>query len=262
MKEQERINQPYMSHYRTVYKDSKRWDNDKLENKRIIVYMEQGYGDQLMMLRFIRFFKHSQVIICASKPLHRVIQTLGVEVIDKESKSLPDHDFHILSLSLPFILKVPLPLEPYIHIPEKTELIPGFNIGIAWEGSKDNENNDKRSCPLKYFKVLKKENVNLFSLLPNINDYNLLEDCEDFDLNGVELNDFYDTGKLINSLDLIVTVDTAVLHLAGAIGKTGYGLLNTEVRDPRWNFIWYPSVMLLKSNNWGEMFSKIKKPLL
>lgn len=257
--EAERVNHPNMEYYRRAYKESKRWDGDELDGKRVIVYMEQGYGDQIMFLRFVRFLKAKEchITLHAPKALHRVISTLGVEVIDKDNPNLPDHDLHILSLSLPFVLQCPIPLEPYIQIPEKTELPQGWNIGIAWEGSRDHENNTKRSCPLKHFKKLQKEGVNLFCLLPEIKDQSLLAECEDMDLNGVELTDFYDTAKLINSLDLVVSVDTAALHLSGAMGKAGYGLLNPEVRDHRWDYIWYPTMMMLKGT-WEQMFEKVK----
>jgi hypothetical protein len=183
-----------------------------------------------------------------------LIETMGVDAIDKEDPNLPDHDLHILSLSLPSVLQCKIPLEPYIYIKEKFDLLAGYNVGIAWEGSQDHQNNDKRSCPLKYFKAL--QGVNLFCLAPEIKDHTLIEGCDDMDLNGVEIIDFYDTAKLINSLDAVVTVDTAVLHLAGAMGKKGYGLLNPEVRDSRWNYVWYPSLMLLKGG-WQKMFEKI-----
>jgi len=80
------------------------------------------------------------------------------------------------------------------------------------------------------------------------------------DLYGHEIDDFYDTAKVINALDMVVTVDTAVLHLAGALGKLTYGLLNLE-HDPRWDIeTWYPSVVLVKlktQNDWHAAFSTV-----
>ncbi len=245
-----------MEYYREVYKDSKRWDNDPLEGKRVIVYMEQGFGDQIMFLRFLRFLKAKGAtpILHAPTQLHRLINHMGYECFDKDQTKLPDHDLHMLSLSLPFVLKCPIPLEPYIKLDEKFDLAEGFKIGIAWEGSKDHEYNEQRNCPLKHFKVLSGE---FYSLQPAIYDWTLVQECEEMDLNGVDLWDFYETAKLINSLDMVVCVDTAVLHLAGAMGKRGYGLLNPVVADPRWESVWYLSLKMLKGP-WEESFKQIK----
>lgn len=252
---EERINDPRMEYYRTVYKDSKRWDGDELNGKKVIVYMEQGFGDQILFLRFLRFLKAkgAMPILHAPWQLHRLIKHMGYEYFDKTCTDLPNHDLHILSLSLPFVLKCSIPLEPYIKLEEKFDLKTENNIGIAWEGSKDHEYNHVRNCPLEQFKKLK---GSLYMMQPAIFDWALIENCEEMDLNGVELYDFYDVAKLINSVDSIVSVDTASLHLAGAMGKKGYGLLSPVVTDPRWEYVWYPTIKMLKGS-WDESFEKI-----
>lgn len=252
----ERINHPKMEFYRETYKNSKRWDGDSFDGKNIIIYMEQGLGDQIMFFRFIKYFDKSKIILHTSKELHPIFENIGYKCLDKNCEDLPDHDFHILSLSLPFVLNCSIPLEPYIEISEKTELIKGFNIGIAWEGNPLHQYNSYRNCPLKYFKILQKEGINLFSLQPVIHDQNLIMDCEDLYLNGVEINNFYDTAKLINSLDMVISVDTGVLHLAGAMGKNGFGILSPVHTDYRWNFIWYPSIKMLKGS-WNGIFMNL-----
>lgn len=249
-----------MTYYRETYKDSKRWDGQEdLKNKKVIIYGEMGNGDQIQFLRFVRMLKEAMechITIHAPKTLHRLISSLGVDVIDKDDNRLPEHDFHILIMDLPFLLKCPIYINSYISVPEKTELPPGKNIGIAWEGSACHEFNNQRNCPLKHFKALSK-GVNLICLQPSIFDRKLVEGCEDMDLHGVDLEDFYDTAKVINSLDLVVSVDTAVIHLAGAMGKRGYVLLNPEWCDPRWQYPWYHSIRVLKGS-WEEVFDKVK----
>jgi hypothetical protein len=265
----ERIDNPLMEYYRIVYKDSKRYDGGPLDDKRVIVYMEQGFGDQIMFLRFLRFLKAKnpkQIILHAPKPLHRLIKTLGVDVINKDSAEetvLPDHDLHILSLSLPFVLRCPIPLEPYISVPEKEELPPGkFNIGITWEGSAEHPDKEYRDCPLRHFKMLQKPNVQFWLIQPATFWWspNLIKGAELMYLKAVApsnvIFDFYDTARLINSLDLIVSVDTACLHLAGAMGKQGYGLLSETHTDPRWKGLWYPTLTLLKGP-WEESMRRI-----
>jgi hypothetical protein len=263
----ERDNNPNMEYYRAMYKDSEKWDGKKeLTGKKVIIYCEQGHGDQIQFLRFVRFFKamDCEILLHAPKSLHRLIDTLGVGRIDRDNTPLPNHDYHVLSFSMPFYLKqiIPnfsIPIEPYITVLEKTELIPGYNIGIAWEGSPLHKRTNDRNCPLKYFKSLISSGINLFLLQPTIQDFSLIEGCEDMDLKGVEIEDFYDVAKLINSLDMVVTVDTAALHLAGAMGMVGYGLIGNKWEDRRWRIgFWYPTIKLLKCD-WEEAFKKVTK---
>jgi len=266
--DQERANNPNMEYYRTMYKDSKKWDGKQgLAGKKVIVYMEQGHGDQIQFLRFVRFIKAmdcSQIILHTPKSLHRLIDTLGVEKIDRDNNPLPNHDYHILSFSLPFLLReaVPnfsIPLEPYITVSEKTELLPGYNIGIAWEGSPLHKRNADRNCHLSNFKSIAASGINFFLLQPTIQDFSLISGCEDMNLKGVEIEDFYDVAKLINSLDMVVTVDTAALHLAGAMGQRGFGLLGPKWEDRRWRMgFWYPTIKLLKGE-WEEIFKQVTK---
>lgn len=255
----DRINRPEMEYYRSVYSNSKLWSGELLEGKRILVYMEQGYGDQILFLRYITALKTrkpKQIILHANSGLKRIIENLGVEYFDKWDENIPDHDLHILSFDLPQLCGNQIPLEPYIHVTEKMELLEGSNVGIAWEGNPKHIHNHFRSCPLKHFKKL--NGVNLFMLQQTIHTPELTKDCEDMDLNGVELHDFYETAKLINSLDLVVSVDTAVLHLTGAMGVEGFGLLSTVGVDARWNNIWYPSLTLLRGS-WEEVIDKVWK---
>jgi len=257
----DRINHPNMEYFRIMYKNSERWNGkDDLKDKKVIIYTEQGYGDQIMFLRFVRFLQAMEchITLHAPKPLHRLIKTLGVGVIDRTDEPLPEHDYHIMSFDLPFLLGGIIPLEPYIHVKEKTELLPGKNIGIAWEGSQNHEYNNYRNCPLKHFKSLQKPGVNLWCIQQYIYDKSLIEDCEDMDLNGTEIEDFYDTAKLINNLDLVVTVDTAPLHLAAAMGKRVFVMLNKELFDPRWNLSkWYPTLTVLQGT-WEGCFELIE----
>jgi len=231
-----------MTYYRTVYKNSPMWNKEN--DKTVIVYMEQGFGDQIFAFRFLKYIKAKKVILHTSKELHRLFEHHGYECIDKEQENLPNHDFHTLSLSLPFLF-YEIPLEPYIKIEEKFELPTKNNIGIAWEGNHDHPSNDLRNCNLSLFKSL---DFNLYCLQSIINDSNLINGAKDMNLLGVELNDFYDTAKLINSLDYVISVDTAVLHLAGAMGKKGWGLLGDKYADPRWDTVWYPTIKMLKQD--------------
>lgn len=252
----ERFDEPNMEYYRTVYANSVRWQDEDIEGKRILIYMEQGIGDQIMFLRFLRLVKErspKSITLHAPANMERLIRHLGCEFADKENETLPEHDLHVCSLSLPFVLKKAIPVEPYIKLIEKTDLGDegGSKVGIAWEGNPDHPNNKIRNCPLKFFKPLLDKGVNFYHIKPEIHDWDLIEGCHDWIINGSEINDWYDTAKFINALDYVVTVDTGVLHLAGAMGKRTYALLGPGIPDPRWSELWYPTVRFVQGT-WEE----------
>jgi len=259
-----------MEYYRSVYFNSILCNDPKeLENKIVIIYCQQGFGD---VIQFARHFKELKELGCETivhcpKELHCLLERCdGVDkLIDKEQTELPEHDFHVLSMHLPFILanykRCLFPDKPYIYINESIDLETDLvKIGIVWEGNPKYKHNLDRSCPLKHFKKLQSDKTRLFSLQKEIYSKELLEGCEDLDLFSVPLDSFVDTAKLINSVDFVVCVDTAVLHLAGALGKKGYGAIS-YIHDFRWNIAnWYPSITVLKQDkegNWDYIFDKI-----
>lgn len=265
----DRIHSKEMEYYRYVYKDSPRWDGEEpLNNRKLIVYCEQGFGDIIQFLRYIpALTKDAQVMLHIPKALHRLVheQSWGVELLDKEDVNLPEHDLHVLSMSLPFFAETLIPHEPYLKVKTGKELPDGeMKIGICWEGNPEHVNANIRHCPLKWFRELE-EMGTLYKLQIQIHDKNLLEGCENLELYGVEIKDFLDTAELIESLDLVISVDTAVLHLAGAMGKKAYGLLSI-MPDGRWGFTgtqsrWYPSIKLFRQTKpleWRSLFSDIK----
>jgi hypothetical protein len=261
----DRLNNEKMEFYKFAYRNSKRWtpDQGSLNGKTVIVYGEQGFGDIIQFSRYIPILqsKGCKILFACPKELHRLFACLNVELIDKETLELPPHDFHILSFSLPFALQQ---LHdgikfPYLVVPEKHEIdkIDNVkNIGICWESGADNQKN----CPLNYFRMLACPYIRFYSLQKQILIPQLLNDCDDFELFGTELEDFYDTAKLINAMDMVISVDTAVLHLAGALNKLTYGILNFE-HDPRWDVgNWYHSAVIIRlkqRDNWYAAFKTI-----
>jgi hypothetical protein len=250
---EERISHPEMEYYRNTYKDSKLWDGEDLTGKSVIIYMEQGFGDCIQFLRYVPIFKdrhECHVTLHCPAPLHRLIsaQGWGVDLVKKVDPNLPEHDFHILSMELPFLLDMGPEDEPYLHISLEEELPEGFNIGICWESG---PSNDDRDCPLKYFKKLG-ELGNLIVLQPEIRREDLIDSADDLHLYGFACNDFLDTAKAINAVDVVVSVDTAILHLAGAMGKHAFGLLRDNC-DARWQFKWYRNSHNIRGENWDQM---------
>jgi len=263
--EQERIKNPMMEFYRHVYHYSKRWNGkESLAGKHVIVYCEQGYGDVIQFLRYLKPLKAEgcEVTVAAPEAIHPLLKGIeGVDnIFDKQCSVLPKHDLHILSLSLPFLLGLTeIPSEAYIKCDETADLEEydkGVKIGIAWEGSPEHPKNLDRCCMLKSFQILLEEGVSLFMLQNKVYLPQLVEGV-DFPLYSIPIKNFGDTASLINAVDFVVTVDTSILHLAGAMGKRTYGLLGTDP-DPRWKVgKWYDSVTLLEGE-WDFMLYIIR----
>lgn len=252
----ETINDPRMKYFNHVYKNSKHWEGENLENKTILIYCQQGNGDVIHVARYFKLLKPAKIIAHCPKILCSLIKTIVDEVYPREEQNIPDHDYHVLSLELPLIFNNP-GCDKYFDV-SPLEEISGNNIGIAWEGNPDNPSNDKRSCPLKYFKKLIKDDRKLFMLQTRINNPKFIEGCEDFPLYSVEPGDFLHTARLIQSMDMVISVDTAVLHLAGALGKKAIGLLCWD-HDRRWTTRkWYGSIipwLQPKLGDWEGLFN-------
>lgn len=252
-----------MEYYRHVYRDSKRWNGvENLKGKKLIVYCEQGLGDTLQFLRYIPELKRyeCEIYLHVLPELHRLVQHVqGVDhILDRHNPELPEHDYHIPSLSLPFAMNQMEASTGYVDISEKmnlSEFDKYFKIGIAWEGNPGHSNNEERCCPIHYFRAIHNiPGVMLFSLQKQIHRADLLKCGQDLELMGAELGDFYDTATLINALDMIVTVDTSVLHLAGALKsqKPTFALLSYKA-DPRWDVAeWYKNIHLVRQDAPGE----------
>jgi len=249
-----------MAYYRELYKNSEFWDG-KTKNCTIIVYCEQGFGDIIQFARYLPYLQENKVILHCPQELHRLLRPFNCDLLDKKNSTLPKHDFHVLMMSLPSVLGLStVPANPYLSVKEKTVKNNKFKIGIAWEGNPDHSNNSTRSCPLKHFKCLQEKNTELYMISKKIHDQTLLEECENLEIFGSNYFDFLDTAKMINSMDIIVSVDTSVLHLAGAMGKKTFALLSSH-HDDRWNVAtWYNSVILLKQKQldyWEPIFEEL-----
>lgn len=272
----DRLNRNEMEYYREVYKNSERWNGvEPLDGKRIIVYCEQGFGDIIHFSRYFHFLKqrNCEVALHCPKDLHRLFAEFDCPMIDRYESELPYHDFHTLSMSLPFNLDHPKIEFPYLHVENAIDLseigLPekSIKVGVAWEGNPEHSNNGERCCPLIYFKKLAENltTLKMFKLHKTIHTPDLILGSEDMELYGADIVDFQDTAELISAMDLIITVDTSILHLAGALNKPSYGLLSFNC-DPRWNIDinWYPSIKFFKQRyegDWQDVFENLQQEL-
>ena len=263
------------------------WDGkESIQGKKILVYEEQGLGDIIQFYRYLFLLqnKGADVIFKVKKNLHHLLtgSNKKIQIIDSYLENIKI-DFEIPLMSLPFLLKTDIDsipsLTPYLtanfkKINEWAKKLKSdnFKIGICWQGSKKKIDLG-RSFPLLFFKDISKiPKVQLISLykgdeenqISNI-DFDLTTLGKDFD-NGTDA--FIDTAAAMMNCDLIITSDTAIAHLAGALGLPVWVALKYI---PEWRWMlnhsdspWYPTMKLYRQNtfnNWNSVFSLITKDL-
>jgi tetratricopeptide (TPR) repeat protein len=269
-----------------IYPDLPPWDGSMLPGKRILVQAEQGFGDTIQFVRYLPLVKErcGQVILEAPLALHPLLRSISAidELIVPEPENVQKADTGVHLLSLPGIFQttvknIPLSV-PYLQAPAgKMEQWrgrisrKGFTIGVAWSGNPVHPENPLRSCDLNYFiSLLSISSLNLYSLQKGPAADRLRETpggSEMVDL-GPELQDFSDTAAAIMQMDLIISVDTALVHLAGALGKPVWTL---RYHQPYWVWgttgeasIWYPSMRIFrqhKPGDWETVFRQIHHQL-
>lgn len=265
-----------------------RWDGSAVSDKRIMLFAEQGLGDTLQFVRYAKLIKEAgaTVYLACQSPLKTILQ--GVEWIDAvfaTDEPLPDFDVAAPLLSLPLLLEttsiaIPAGL-PYLsaadHLVEawaaRLDSIAGFRIGIAWQGAPGHLSDVRRSFALEQFAPLAAvDGVSLFSLqkgdgIEQIQEvpFKVHEPGDDFDeTNGA----FMDTAAVMANLDLVITSDTSIAHLAGALGVPVWIGLSTGV-DWRWmvereDSPWYPTAKLFRQSepgDWDSVFNRMQKEL-
>jgi tetratricopeptide (TPR) repeat protein len=251
--------------YMETFGPEKKWNGEDIRGKKLLVFGEQGLGDNINFVRYLqplkRIYGCETILICSEKLRDLFKHCNGIDkMIRKENQGYSgEFDYHIPLMSLPNYLDCPIPSTPYIQIKDKIDLGSEFNVGICWKGNPKYPNDRFRSCDPDLFRNLAMPGVKLFNLQKG--------EKVDFAEN-IELEDFTDTARIINSLDLTITVDTSIMHLAGALDRPVWGLLN-YVFDWRWRLDnrteWYYSLRLFRQNtpgDWAGVFKETKKELL
>jgi len=251
-----------------------------LVNKSVLLTSEQGVGDTILFYRYVKkiFNLNARVTVAVQKSLVDLLSASkpSWNIVNIEG-ALPACDYRSSLLSLPFILQekcVDINADnPYIFsdpmkVSEwKNRLSPKRKppIGLVWSGNTLFKENAKRSVPL----------LQMISFLPsNLQYVSLQKELSDFDLKVLERNafisnyasyliDFNETAALIDCLDLVITVDTSIAHLAGAMGKRTW-LLLSENADWRWfmdteSSPWYPTIKIFRQDQLGDWSSVLKR---
>jgi len=259
---------------------------ESITGKTILLYSEQGLGDTIQFCRYTKLISSlgARVVLEVPKSLITLLGTLdGVSELAVRGELLPEFDYHCSLMSLPMVFQtnlqsIPTPISYLQPHPAKVcfwrsrlgkKIKP--RIGLVWSGNSDHSNDQNRSISL----------LELVSWLPNKYEYISLQktirsnDRVTLDENLYihsfidDLNDFSDTAGLIECLDLVISVDTSVAHLAGSLGKETWVLIPFR---PDWRWMldrndspWYHSHKLYRQqvvNSWDCVFKEIKKDLL
>ncbi len=263
-----------------------KWKGEPLSGKKIMVYTEQGFGDALLFLRFMKYIKlqNAYIIFNTKKTLIPLLKANNIadeywDIDDKNNNA--GYDYYISLLSLPAVLHKNFMDEiiifPYVgyygglETPKELGDNPHkLKIGIVWKGNPEPVENRIRHTELKYFDSISQiENVQLYSLQLGNNTDELLAFGDKIINLAPYITNFMDTAAIIDGLDLIVTIDTALIHLTGAMKKPVYLLLCNSL-DWRWleengKSHLYPSVTIIKQNvkgNWDNVFSKLKEIII
>ncbi len=252
-----------------------RWNGEALAGKTILLYCEQGYGDALQFLRFVPWVaaRGGRVVLEVLPPLARLVARLpGVAQVITMGEALPPFDCQLSVMSLPHVLQLELagvPGLPYLSAPNPGAAASRLNelagdpaalkVGIVWAGNPGVKNDRFRSPRLDVLRPLwDLPGVRFFGLQKGDGRNDLRPTDPIIDLDQ-EIQDFTDTANYIMALDLVITSDTSVAHLAGALGKRVWVML-MHVADWRWlgtptRSYWYPSARLFRQASSGDWAS-------
>lgn len=258
-----------------------RWlGNESLQGETIFLYGEQGFGDAFQFARYINHVaqRGCHILLGVNDSIKSLFKRSFpfVELTDK-SKPLPHLDFHCPLGSLPLAFdtsvntipsKVPYLFPDRQRVNQWKNMLNDkkLHIGITWRGNPDNGMEIKRAIPLSLLIVLAEFNVKLVNLKIDIDDHEQsLLDQYDVIRADHHIHDFDDTAALIENLDLVISTDTSIAHLAGALGKPLWVLLPFSA-DWRWHLnrndsAWYPTARLFrqpKLDDWASVVENVK----
>jgi hypothetical protein len=263
-----------------------RWTGQDIKGKTVYVMGEQGHGDNLQFVRFVGDLtsRGARVVLAVSPSLRPLFQCLNIPDIVCPGDPLPEFDYWIPIMSIPGIIGSTLenlaPVQYYLTADTELQrrwqetLGPKrrLRVGFCWSGRRDTWINRHKAMPFADMLALIKRN-------PEYEWVNLQCDCtteEEAELtaNGVKaypgsITSFADTAALMMHMDVILAVDTAVAHLAGALGRPVWVMLSQFALDWRWllnrdDSPWYTSARLFrqpKMGDWATVIEKIHKYL-
>ena len=275
------------AHFAQIFNKSL-WDGSSFKGKTLLIYSEQGLGDTLQFIRYLPLVKSlgGRVVVATFESMTGLLD--GFPGIDKLMvmtaglESTLDYDLSLPILSLPYVFKTTLatiPAEfPYIQVDPQEQAgwhqkMPGsgLKVGLVWKGNPSHSNDRNRSIaldrlqPLTHIMGIQFYSLQKGDVTPL--EQELLQKMNCIDL-GNSFSDFSDTAGALANLDVVISVDTSVVHLAGAMGRRVWTLLPFA---PDWRWMlhrddspWYPGVRLFRQpqrGNWDAVVDRIAAEL-
>lgn len=282
----EKYESRWQSHQLTLPKVTQPlWTGSDLKDKTIMLFSEQGFGDTLQFIRYASVLNNqgATVKLACQEPLIDLLKNIDclTEVVSRQKPITTDFDVYCPLMSLPLFCQttldtVPAPI-PYIKCHRSIPLIASpdtrLKIGIVWASGLRSTKSEtyyayqKKSCNLKLFiQLLSIPGITLYSLQVGKDAQQIDEYYDEPRLVNLSptIKNFTDTAAIINELDLVISVDTSVAHLAGAMGKPVWLLLPFS---PEWRWLvgrndspWYPTMRLFRQpqpEDWGTVFEEV-----
>jgi len=253
------------------------WRGEPLAGRTLLLTAEQGAGDAILFSRYAPLAaEQGRVLLEAPAPLHRLFASLkNVEMV-AAGEALPPFDLQCPLPSLPFAFGTRLdtiPVSPYLRADPvlaamwraRLDELSGYRVGLAWAGNPEHQDDRRRSITVRKLDVFSDiEGVSFVSLQKGAADRPSIPLADWTEA----LDDFADTAALIAGLDLVISVDTSIAHLAGALGKPVW-LLNRF--DPHWVWLterddcpWYPSLRQFRQpspGDWASVLDTVRTEL-
>ncbi|HWW99201.1 tetratricopeptide repeat protein [Collimonas sp.] len=267
-----------------------RWQGEAIDGKSIVVLCEQGHGDEIQLIRYaahLKTLRARKVTWLCKPPLASLFASIeGIQVLPfAAGMAIEVHDYWVMAMSLPYCCRttlatIPSARESYLprvrggKLPALQDGAGLYKVGLAWQGSKGLRNDRHRSlsdlAPLLVLGEI--AGVRLYSLQKGEAEDQARAAAHLGKLVhlGDSIENFNDTALLIQQLDLVITVDTAVAHLAGALGKPAWVMLPFAGIDWRWlhqgeQTPWYGNMRLFRQprpgDNWPLVIAQIARQL-
>lgn len=260
-----------------------RWQGEPIAGRPILVWAEQGLGDAVQFLRFLEPLHNlgAQVLFeCHDRLLPLASCVPNVHQLLKRNGIHPPFDYQIPLMSLPAVLKTKLgslPAPTRFHIPAERTVkwahiateSTALKVGFCWAGNPHHPTGNSRQVPLSALASLTEVSGCQFFSLQRGSQENL-EEAAKLGIVNIEKegNDVLDTAAIIQQLDVVITIDTMIAHLAASLGKPTWILLS-HAADWRWligceDSPWYPAARLFRQehpNNWESAISAVRKAL-
>ncbi|MDP3752569.1 MAG: hypothetical protein Q8Q98_12005, partial [Polaromonas sp.] len=257
---------------------------ERLEGKTILLHAEQGLGDTIQFCRYAKQVAAlgARVVLEVQPALKALLQGLeGTSVVIAKGEKLPDFDCHCPVLSLPLVFQANLSNisgaaylqgDPAKGRQWRARLGESSKkrVGLVWSGTMANAALRKRAVPLAEMKTVMDGRASYYCLQKELqaDDREELKRTPEIEFLGDSLKDFSDTAALLEQMDLLITVDTSVAHLAGAMGKEVWIMLPFS---PDWRWLlnrsdnpWYDSVRLFRQSapgNWASVLGEVQAAL-